>query len=274
MTRALRPPALRGRREPRLRRLPGLLADRRRGPGAGCRASSTCSPASRHWAGDGGRPFLPRAISVAETGPADGRRPARLPDRRGRPRHRPPLRAGRGRGGLGHRAARQRLLDAARGQRRARPGRSWSAAASASPRWRLLRRRFSERGVPLRVLLGFRDAGSTPAASSSSAATAASSARGAPRLRGRPRRPPRLRHRPAGSDAGRRRRRLGRRLLLRPAGDAGGGPAALRRARRRLPSWRWSRRWPAASAPASAARSRSPTAATCGSASTARSVRG
>ena len=48
----------------------------------------------------------------------------------------------------------------------------------------------------------------------------------------------------------------------------------MRRARGRLPSWRWRRRWPAASAPASAARCRSPAAATCASASTGRWSRG
>ena len=67
-----------------------------------------------------------------------------------------------------------------------------------------------------------------------------------------------------------RRRRERRRLRLRAAGDAGGGAADVRRARGRRASWRWSRRWPAASAPASAAPCRSPTAATCGSAWTGR----
>ncbi len=80
--------------------------------------------------------------------------------------------------------------------------------------------------------------------------------RSATRERGRPRRPPGLRHRPARGDArGRRRRRRGR-LRLRPAGDARGGAGDLRRARRRRSSSRWRRRWPAASAPASAARCR------------------
>ena len=47
MTRPVRAPApVRGDGEPRLRRLPRLLAARRRGPRARCRASSTCSPPS------------------------------------------------------------------------------------------------------------------------------------------------------------------------------------------------------------------------------------
>ena len=54
-----------------------------------------------------------------------------------------------------------------------------------------------------------------------------------------------------------RRRRQRRRLRLRAAGDARGGPDAVRGSRRRLRAGAWRRRWPAASAPASAARSRS-----------------
>ncbi len=94
--------------------------------------------------------------------------------------------------------------------------------------------------------------------------------RGAPRQRGRPRRPPRLRHRPARGAAG------GRRGRRRPSST----PAGRRRCWRRCASsaiaaacrrsWRWRRRWPAASAPASAARCRWPPAATCASASTGR----
>ena len=66
-------PALRGRRrEPRLGRLPGLLAARpararSRRPGQFYMLAT-----ERRWEQRGGRPFLPRALSVAEAGPADG----------------------------------------------------------------------------------------------------------------------------------------------------------------------------------------------------------
>ena len=53
------------------------------------------------------------------------------------------------------------------------------------------------------------------------------------RLRGRPQRPSGLRHRPAGGAARGRRRGQRLRLCLWPAGDAGGGAGALRRARGR-----------------------------------------
>ena len=159
------------------------------------------------------------------------------------------------------------FADAPRGARRAPPGRSSSAAASGSPRWPCCAAASASAACPLRVLLGFRDQAHSG---------------GLDDLFVLPLPEVRLAtedghagHRGyvtdllaamlAGDDAASRRR-----LLLRPAGDAGGGAVALRRARRRLRAGAWSRRWPAASAPASAARCRSPTAATCASASTGR----
>ena len=91
----------------------------------------------------GQRPFLPRALSVAEAATGDGRRPARLPDRGDRPGHRPALRAGGGRAGLGQRPARQRLLGAARagsGRRRGDPGRRRHRHRAAGPAAPPLRR--------------------------------------------------------------------------------------------------------------------------------------
>jgi dihydroorotate dehydrogenase (NAD+) catalytic subunit len=112
--------------------------------------------AARHWAGSGERPFLPRAISVAETGPAsDGVRLDFLVE------------------GIG--PGTDRLCELARGEevwltgplgnafaepRRARPGAAGAilvgGGIGVAP-LALLRRRFAEGAVPLRVLLGFRN---------------------------------------------------------------------------------------------------------------------
>ena len=108
------------------------------------------------WAGEGGRPYLPRAISVAETAPAAGG--VRLDF----------LIEGVGPGS-------DRLCELAAGERVwvtgplgnafAEPRRLRSGAAGAilvgggigiAP-LALLRRRFADRNVPARVLLGFRD---------------------------------------------------------------------------------------------------------------------
>ena len=72
LSRAVRAPALRGRREPRLGRLPGLLAARREGPEPG--AGPVLHARRRRAAGSSAAaaPFLPRALSVAETAPAAG----------------------------------------------------------------------------------------------------------------------------------------------------------------------------------------------------------
>ena len=92
--------------------------------------------AERHWEQARGAP-LPAPRALGRRRRARRRRgAARLPARGGRAGHRAALRARGGGAGLGQRAARQRLLRAARTSRPAPPGRSSSAAASASPRWR------------------------------------------------------------------------------------------------------------------------------------------
>jgi dihydroorotate dehydrogenase (NAD+) catalytic subunit len=112
--------------------------------------------AASHWAGAGERPFLPRAVSVAECGPAAtgmrldflvasvGPGTDRLCD----------LQAGEGAwvtGPLGNAFAEPRdLLPGAAGAILVGGGIGVAPLA-------LLRRRFSERGIPLRVLLGFRN---------------------------------------------------------------------------------------------------------------------
>jgi dihydroorotate dehydrogenase electron transfer subunit len=109
-----------------------------------------------HWAGAGERPFLPRAISVAETGPAAGATrldflvegvgpgTARLCE----------LERGEGvwvTGPLGNAFAEPRQVSpGAAGAILVGGGIGVAPLAS-------LRRRFSERGIPLRVLLGFRN---------------------------------------------------------------------------------------------------------------------
>jgi dihydroorotate dehydrogenase (NAD+) catalytic subunit len=110
----------------------------------------------RQWAVDGGRPFLPRAISVAESGPAKaGVRLDFLVDGIGPGTDRLcELEVGEGvwvTGPLGNafREPRQ-VSEAAAGAILVGGGIGVAPLA-------LLRRRFSERGIPLRVLLGFRD---------------------------------------------------------------------------------------------------------------------
>ena len=93
----------------------------------------------------------------------------------------------------------------------------------------LLRRRFAERGVPTRVLLGFRDQAHSGGLDDLFACCEVRLASEDGHTGHQ-----RLRHRPARGDARGRRRRQRRRLRLRPAGDAGGGAGDVRRARRRL----------------------------------------
>lgn len=109
-----------------------------------------------HWDQRGGRPFLPRAISVAETGPAaDGVRLDFLIEGVGPGTDRlAELVEGEGvwvNGPLGNSFAEPREVNpAAAGAILVGGGIGIAPLA-------LLRRRLSERGVPLRVLLGFRN---------------------------------------------------------------------------------------------------------------------
>jgi NAD(P)H-flavin reductase len=110
----------------------------------------------RHWAGPGERPFLPRAISVAETGPAAaGVRLDFLVEDIGSGTERLcALAPGEGVWVTGP------LGNAFSEPRRVRPGAAGAilvgGGIGVAP-LALLRRRFSERNVPTRVLLGFRD---------------------------------------------------------------------------------------------------------------------
>jgi dihydroorotate dehydrogenase electron transfer subunit len=112
--------------------------------------------AATHWAGAGGRPFLPRAISVAETGPAAGGvRLDFLVEGIGPGTDRLcELEEGEGAwitGPLGNAFAEPREI---------RPGAAGAILVGGGigiAPLALLRRRFAERAVPLRVLLGFRD---------------------------------------------------------------------------------------------------------------------
>jgi NAD(P)H-flavin reductase len=110
----------------------------------------------RQWAGAGGRPYLPRALSVAETGPAAGG--VRLDflvagigpgtDRLCE------LELGAGvwvTGPLGNVFAEPRAV------RSGAAGAVLVGGGIGVAPLALLRRRFAERGVPTRVLLGFRD---------------------------------------------------------------------------------------------------------------------
>jgi dihydroorotate dehydrogenase electron transfer subunit len=112
--------------------------------------------AAAGWEGAGGRPFLPRAISVAETAPAaSGVRLDFLVEGIGPGTDRLcELEVGEGvwvTGPLGNGfAAPRQVLPGAAGAILVGGGIGVAPLA-------LLRRRFSERGVPLRVLLGFRD---------------------------------------------------------------------------------------------------------------------
>ena len=207
-----------------------------RGPSR-CRASSTCWPPRATGPGAGERPFLPRAISVAETGPAaDG---VRL-DFLSRPSAPAPTASAswsRGRGSGS--PARSATPSPSRARSApAPPARSWSAAASASPRWPCCAAASASATSPLRVLLGFRDQAHSGGLDDSSAAPAAAL--------------PEVRlatedghagHRGyvtdllaamlAGDDADQRRR-----LLLRPAADAGGGRARSATSATSPASWR------------------------------------
>jgi dihydroorotate dehydrogenase (NAD+) catalytic subunit len=110
----------------------------------------------RQWAVEGGRPFLPRAISVAESGPAkEGVRLDFLIEGIGPGTDRLcELEAGEGvwvTGPLGNAFTEPReASDKAAGAILVGGGIGVAPLA-------LLRRRFSERGIPLRVLLGFRN---------------------------------------------------------------------------------------------------------------------
>ena len=189
--------------------------------------------AAAGWAGAGGRPFLPRAISVAETGPAaSGVRLDFLVEGVGPGTDRLcALEPGEDvwvTGPLGNSFAEPREVS---------PGAAGAilvgGGIGVAP-LALLRRRFGERGIPLRVLLGFRNrehsgglelfCGSAGELCPEVRLASEDGHRG---------------HRGyvtdlLAADARRRRRRIGRRLLLRPSGDAGGGASTLRRARRRL----------------------------------------
>ncbi|HKA67369.1 MAG TPA: hypothetical protein VKG03_05630 [Solirubrobacterales bacterium] len=112
--------------------------------------------AADRWAGSGERPFLPRAISVAETGPAaEGNRLDFLVEGVGPGTDRLcALGAGEGvwvTGPLGNGFSEPRELQ---------PGAAGAILVGGGigiAPLALLRRRFAERNVPTRVLLGFRD---------------------------------------------------------------------------------------------------------------------
>jgi len=113
--------------------------------------------AAERWAGSGGRPYLPRAISVAETGPAAaGLRLDFLLDD-----------VGPGTGRLGELEEGEEVwLTGPLGNAFGEPGELAGPGAAGAilvgggvgvAPLALLRRRFSERGIAHRVLLGFRD---------------------------------------------------------------------------------------------------------------------
>jgi dihydroorotate dehydrogenase electron transfer subunit len=109
------------------------------------------------WLADGGRPYLPRALSVAETGPAaDGLRLDFLLDRVGPGTERlGALEEGEEvwlTGPLGNSFGEPAEVAGTRASGAILVGGGVGVAPLA-----LLRRRFAERGVPHRVLLGFRD---------------------------------------------------------------------------------------------------------------------
>ena len=217
-------------REPPLWRLPALLAARRatapsREPGQFYMLAT-----ERHWEERGGRaPSCPARLSVAdaEADASDGVRLDFLIEG-GRAGDRAALRARGGGAGLGQRAARQRLFRSRGSSRRAPPARSSSAAASASRRWRSCaaasrRAAFRPRSCSASATAAIRAASTTssPTARSASPATTATSASAATsptcwRRCWRATTPP------------------APRLLLRPAGDARGGPGDVRGARGRL----------------------------------------
>ncbi len=176
------------------------------------------------WGSDGGRPFLPRAFSVAAAErTAEGRAP-RVPGRGGRARHGAP-----GSARAGRRSSPSPARSGARSPSRARStperlARSSSAAESASPRSRSCAATCSAEGIPMRTLLGLSRRGALGRPRALRRLPG-----GRTRLRGRAPRSPGLRHRsPPGRAQGRRRGR-GRRVRVRTAGDARGGPPDLRR---------------------------------------------
>ena len=150
--------------------------------------------AEPRWERGGGRPFLPRAISVADDRPAaSGVRLDFLVE------------------GVG--PGTERLCALEPGERvwvNGPLGNAFSTPREVNPGaagailvgggigiapLALLRRGFGERGVPPRVLLGFRDRAHSGGLDA--LLRLAATAGGPPRHRGRPCRPPRLRHRPA-----------------------------------------------------------------------------
>ena len=189
------------------------------------------------------RAALPAArVLVRPRAPAPRRRRrAAVPARGRRPGHAPARPSSARRGACAARPARARFDPPADGPRRC----SWAAASAAAP---LLCLHDELRAGAPAVLLGFRSA-----AHAEAAALFAGERHGRPPTTARSGRHG-AGHRAAARAA--RRRAAGHGLRLRPAGDARGGAGPLRRARRCRPSWRSSRAWPAASAPASAAWSR------------------
>ena len=122
----------------------------------------------RHWEQGGQRPFLPRALSVAETGPAAGGvRLDFLIEGIGPGTDRLcELEPGESvwlNGPLGNSFSTPRELHQISTQQRENlmqfgpRGRFWSGAGSGSRRWRCCAARFAARNIPTRVLLGFRD---------------------------------------------------------------------------------------------------------------------
>ena len=183
--------------------------------------------AEHGWGGDGERPFLPRAFSVAEaTSGSGGVRLSFLLEDVG-PGTDAPRRARRGRGAAADRPAWPAVLDAHVSSIPMPPGRSSSAAGSGSRRWRSGAGSLADQGIAERSLLGFRDrehSGGLELFRCSEVRLASEDGHAGHRgyvtdllalmLEGR-----------LGGDRGR--------LRLRPAGDARGGPGALRGARGR-----------------------------------------
>ncbi len=215
--------------------------------------------AERHWEERGGRPFLPRALSVADVAPlpvssplsANGADKGELTSSGGGGGD---ASGGGDGGGMGLEflleavgPGTERLCGLEVGERvwvNGPLGNGFSAPRELAPAaagailvgggigiapLALLRRRLAARGVPAQILLGFRDR----AAFRRHRRPLLQLPAGA-RLRRRPPRRARLRDRPARRDARGRRRAQRRRLRLRAAGDAGGGGGDVRGARRRL----------------------------------------
>ena len=185
--------------------------------------------AERHWEERGGRPFLPRALSVADAEPEAAASGSTSCSRR----------SGRAPSGSARSSRASGSGSPARSATPSPSRASWRPGAAGAilvgggigiAPLALLRRRFADRGVPARVLLGFRDRGALAAASTTSSPAARSAS---------PARTATLGHRGYVTDLlaamldGRRRGQR-RRLRLRPAGDAGGGAGDVRGARRRL----------------------------------------